>query len=112
MEVILFVAPESTDLPLNGVAFMTEGVGDFMTSVMGIDNQDLLSKMEGFAIQGMKGMSCPLRHLADPHIPIGAAQNHQQCVSQVRAAIRQIINTKLHKSFSLSQLCPSSCFFL
>jgi len=75
VEVILFVAPGSTDLPLNGVMFMTEGVGDFMTSIMDIDNQDLLSKMEGFAIQGMKGMSCPLRHLADPHIPIGACHD-------------------------------------
>jgi hypothetical protein len=31
-----------------------------MQSVMGIDNQDLLGKMEGFAVQGVKGASCHL----------------------------------------------------
>ncbi|KAG2148987.1 uncharacterized protein EDB93DRAFT_1249936 [Suillus bovinus] len=36
-------------------AFATEGVNEFMGSVMNIDDQDLVSKMEGFAIQGMKG---------------------------------------------------------
>jgi len=43
------------DVPLRGVAFATQGVDNFMDTVMGIDNQDLVSKMEGFAIQGMKG---------------------------------------------------------
>jgi len=45
----------TTDLLLRGVTFATEGVQDFMESVVGIDNQDLVNKMEGFAIQGMKG---------------------------------------------------------
>ncbi|KAG1728277.1 uncharacterized protein EDB91DRAFT_1086153 [Suillus paluster] len=38
-----------------GITFTTEGVQNFMGSVMGINNQDFMSKMEGFAIQGMKG---------------------------------------------------------
>jgi hypothetical protein len=42
-------------MPLRGIIFATEGVNDFMTSVMNIDDQDLVSKMEGFAIQGMRG---------------------------------------------------------
>lgn len=46
----------STDLPLRGVTFATEGVQQFMGSVMGIDSQDLVSKMEGFAVQGIRGL--------------------------------------------------------
>jgi hypothetical protein len=36
--------------------FATEGVRDFMGSVIGIDSQEFVSKMEGFAVQGMKGL--------------------------------------------------------
>ncbi|KAI6017229.1 hypothetical protein PISMIDRAFT_118286 [Pisolithus microcarpus 441] len=46
---------------------------------MGIDTQDLVSKLEGFAVQGIKG----------------AAENHQQHVSNVCAAICNIINCQL-----------------
>jgi hypothetical protein len=52
---MLYATRGSTDLPLRGIAFATEGVEEFMPSVMNIDNQDLISKMEGFAVQGMKG---------------------------------------------------------
>ncbi|KAG1786002.1 hypothetical protein EV424DRAFT_1306164, partial [Suillus variegatus] len=69
----------STDLPLHGIAFATEGVNEFMGSVMNIDDQDLVSKMEGFAVQGMKG----------------AARNHQKRMSDIRSAIRQEINKTL-----------------
>lgn len=41
--------------PLRSIAFTTEGIEEFMLSMMNIGNQDLISKMEGFAIQGMKG---------------------------------------------------------
>ena len=40
-----------------GFTFATEGVNKFMEEVMNIDKQDLISKMEGFAIQGIKGLS-------------------------------------------------------
>ncbi|KIJ58419.1 hypothetical protein HYDPIDRAFT_75130, partial [Hydnomerulius pinastri MD-312] len=80
-ETILYTTRGSTDLPLRGVAFATEGVENFMGTVMRVDNQDLVSKMEGFAVQGMKG----------------AANNHQQRVSQVRGSIREIINLKLQE---------------
>ncbi|KAG2125861.1 hypothetical protein BD769DRAFT_1321090, partial [Suillus cothurnatus] len=50
---------------------------------MGIDNQDLVRKMEGFAVQGMKG----------------SVKNHQKHVSDKCAEIRDIINQKLHKFF-------------
>ncbi|KAI5990637.1 hypothetical protein EDD15DRAFT_2137953, partial [Pisolithus albus] len=65
-ETMLYTTRGSTDLPLCGVAFATEGVENFMGTVMRIDNQDLVSKMEGFAVQGVKG----------------AAANYQQCISQ------------------------------
>ncbi|KIK35796.1 hypothetical protein CY34DRAFT_26524 [Suillus luteus UH-Slu-Lm8-n1] len=52
-ETILYTVAGSTDMPLCGIIFATEGVNDFMTSVMNIDDQDLVSKMEGFAIQGI-----------------------------------------------------------
>ncbi|KAG1899557.1 uncharacterized protein F5891DRAFT_953738 [Suillus fuscotomentosus] len=80
-ETILYTTQGSTDLPLRGVSFATEGVQTFMGSVMGIDGQDLVSKMEGFAVQGIKG----------------AAKNHQQRVSGLRSSIREIMNSKLQE---------------
>jgi hypothetical protein len=64
-ETILFTTHGSTDLPLNGIVFTTEGVGEFMSSVMGIDHQDLVNKMEGFAIQGIKGIFLSLKCFSD-----------------------------------------------
>ncbi|KAI6100913.1 hypothetical protein EDD16DRAFT_1463800, partial [Pisolithus croceorrhizus] len=81
VESMLYATRGTTDLLLRGIAFTTEGVADFLGSVMGIDTQDLVSKMEGFAIQGIKG----------------AAENHQQCISNVRAALRNIINCQLRE---------------
>ncbi|KAG1895392.1 uncharacterized protein F5891DRAFT_1130659 [Suillus fuscotomentosus] len=53
-ETILYTTHGSTDLPLCGLVFATEGIKNFMGTVMGVDNQDLVNKMEGFAVQGMK----------------------------------------------------------
>ncbi|KAG1867720.1 hypothetical protein F4604DRAFT_1584954 [Suillus subluteus] len=78
-ETIMYTMRGSTDLPLRGVTFATEGVQHFMGSVMGIKNQDLISKMEGFAVQGMKG----------------AAMNHKEEVSTIRSKIHNIVNTEL-----------------
>jgi len=87
------------DLPLRGVAFATEGVEEFIMSVKNVDNQDLISKMEGFAIQGMKGM---FPHAFPWHIKFhyltGAAKNHQKHCSDVRAAIRHEIQKGLGES--------------
>ncbi|KAG2151061.1 uncharacterized protein EDB93DRAFT_1083771 [Suillus bovinus] len=80
-ESILYTTRGSMDLPLCGIAFATEGVHEFMGLVINIDDQDLVSKMEGFAVQGMKG----------------AARNHQKCTSDIRSAICQEINKTLHK---------------
>ncbi|OAX34557.1 hypothetical protein K503DRAFT_794132 [Rhizopogon vinicolor AM-OR11-026] len=81
METILYTTCGSMDLPLRGIAFATEGIEEFMSSVMNIDNQDLASKMEGFAIQGMKG----------------AVKNYQKRSSEVRSAIHQLITEKLQE---------------
>ncbi|KAG2155232.1 uncharacterized protein EDB93DRAFT_1101805 [Suillus bovinus] len=78
-ESILYTTRGSTDLPLRGIAFATEGVHEFMGSVMNIDDQDLVSKMEGFAVQGMKG----------------AARNHQKRTSDIWSTIHQEINKTL-----------------
>ncbi|KAG2143101.1 hypothetical protein DEU56DRAFT_870617 [Suillus clintonianus] len=81
-ESILYTTRGSTDLPLRGIAFSTDGVENFMGTVMGIDNQDLVSKMEGFAVQGMQG----------------SAKNHKKRVSDKRSEIREIINRKLQEA--------------
>jgi hypothetical protein len=95
-EAILYTTRGSTDLPLRGVAFATEGVDDFMASVMNIDNQDLISKMEGFAVQGMKGMFArTFARCTKFHYLTGAAKNHQKRCSDVRAAIRHEIQKGL-----------------
>ncbi|KAG2121293.1 hypothetical protein DEU56DRAFT_918222 [Suillus clintonianus] len=82
-EIIIYVTHGSTDLPLCGVAFATEGVDEFMGSMMNINNQDLMSKMEGFAIQG-------------------AARNHKKLTSDVRSAIHREINRTLCEFFDPS----------
>jgi len=39
-----------------GSSYATEGVEHFISEVLKIDNTDFIRKMEGFAIQGLKGM--------------------------------------------------------
>ncbi|KAL4071584.1 hypothetical protein V8B97DRAFT_2023740 [Scleroderma yunnanense] len=65
-ETMLYMTCGSITLLLHGVAFATEGIKNFMGMVMHIDDHDLVSKMEGFTVQGVKG----------------AAANYQQCISQ------------------------------
>jgi hypothetical protein len=55
-ETMLFTTRGSTDLPLRGVAYATEGVNNFLEGAMKIDTQDFVGKMEGFAVQGVKGL--------------------------------------------------------
>ena len=55
-----------------------------MGTVMHIDDQDLVSKMEGFAVQGMKGdfqFLFPSIEASDYNL--GAADNYQQRISKV-----------------------------
>ena len=64
-----------------------------MDTVMGVDPQDLVSKMEGFAAQHI--IICIPTHYIQS---LGAASNHQQCVSQVHAKICNMVNSKLCRS--------------
>ncbi|KAG1882851.1 uncharacterized protein F5891DRAFT_989359 [Suillus fuscotomentosus] len=52
-ETILYTMHSSTDLSLCGITFAMEGVDNFMESVMNVDNQEFVSKMEGFAFHGI-----------------------------------------------------------
>jgi flagellar hook protein FlgE len=79
---MLFTTRGSTDLPIRGVAFATEGVEDFLEGAMKTDTQDFITKMEGFAVQGVKG----------------AAKNHQQHAAALRADIRSKIQQGLRMS--------------
>ncbi|KAG2114522.1 hypothetical protein DEU56DRAFT_748887 [Suillus clintonianus] len=80
-ETILYTTRGTTDLPLRGIAFATEGVDNFIESVMAVDNQEFVTKMEGFALRGIRG----------------AAKNHQQRCCDLRGEIRQLINDKLQQ---------------
>ena len=55
IETMLFATRGSTDLPMKGVTFATAGVENFLEAVIKTDPQDFLGKMEGFAVQGVKG---------------------------------------------------------
>ena len=52
---MLFAARGTTDLTTCSIMWATEGVQDFLQNVLKIDPQDFLCKMEGFAIQGLRG---------------------------------------------------------
>lgn len=43
------------------LSFVTDGINNFLNTVMGIDNQDILLKMEEYAIQGIKGEISPFK---------------------------------------------------
>jgi hypothetical protein len=54
---MLFITRGTTDTSMKSVAFVTEGVENFLEGVMKTDTQHFLSKLEGFAIQGIKGLN-------------------------------------------------------
>jgi hypothetical protein len=52
---MIFATRGTTNMPLRGVAFTTDGIENFLEGAMKTDTQDFLGKMEGFAIQGVRG---------------------------------------------------------
>jgi len=81
---MLYTMCRSTDLSLRGITFATEGVKKFMGTVMHIDDQDLVSRMEGFTVQGVKGGSLFLfPSTENSNYYSGAVDNYQQRVSNV-----------------------------
>jgi len=97
VETMLFTTRGTTDMPLRAVAFATDGVENFLEGVIKTDTQDSLGKMEGFAVQGVKDMNISSKHFALLSIILGAARNHQQCVSAIRADIWNEISEALSK---------------
>src|SRR6266850_419682 len=62
IETMLLTMRGTTDMPLRAVAFATDGVEHFLKGTMKTDTQDFLGKMEGFAVQGMKGINISSKH--------------------------------------------------
>ncbi|KAG1871317.1 hypothetical protein DFJ58DRAFT_644462, partial [Suillus subalutaceus] len=93
VESIVYSTRGSTDLALRGITFNTEGVDNFMESTMNIDSQDLMSKMEGYAMQGNLDISTSNTY----DLMAGAAKSHQDCCSKARGETRHIINQKLQE---------------
>ncbi|KAL4066813.1 hypothetical protein J3A83DRAFT_4190046 [Scleroderma citrinum] len=88
---ILFLTCRSADLLLQTIAFMTEGVANFMGSVMGIDVQTFITKMEGFAMQGYQGYIHSSFYLEEitsyPTAKMQWAQYHQSVICCYQVAI-------------------------
>jgi hypothetical protein len=57
VETLLFTTRGSTNMPLQGISFSTSGVENFLEGALKTDTQDFLGRMEGFAIQGVKGIN-------------------------------------------------------
>jgi hypothetical protein len=54
-ETLLFITRGSTDVAMQPTCFATPGVENFLDGVMKMDVQDFLTKLEGFAVQGIVG---------------------------------------------------------
>ncbi|KAN0087912.1 hypothetical protein V8E55_006533 [Tylopilus felleus] len=81
VETLLFATRSTADLPLQGVAYSTDGVTDFMASVMGRDTATVVGQMEAYAVGGIKG----------------SAQNHASRVTEVRNQIWEMITFNLRE---------------
>lgn len=77
------------------MAFATEGVSGFMGSVVGMEPHTLVSKLEGFAVQGLTGKHAHFTYSASMTPITGAAKNYKDSLSELRSEIRKIINVKL-----------------
>lgn len=82
---------------MKAISFATQGVESFLEGTMRTDTQHFLSKMEGFALTGIKGMHRYILVFVSLMTWLGAAKNHQQRMSSVRADIRHEITQSLRK---------------
>jgi DNA-binding phage protein len=77
-----------------------EGVHNFLDIAMKTDSQDFIGKMEGFVVQGIKGMSNIVRNsIYSFESSLEAAQNHQQCALAVQSEIQHEISEGLSAYF-------------
>ena len=82
--------------------FCTSGIEHFISGVLKLDLQDVASRMEGFAIQGLSGELITFR-LADVILKFlrGAAESHKKRFSDLRSETRELIR----KNLSAQSLC-------
>jgi len=50
----------SPSTPVNSISYATPGVAKFLETILNTDDHEFTAKMEGFALQGMKGTSLVL----------------------------------------------------
>ncbi|TFK67057.1 hypothetical protein BDN72DRAFT_899278 [Pluteus cervinus] len=91
VEILVYAVPGTTDLPIKGSVWSTDGAKNFMEGTMKIDEQDLLGKMEGHAINGVYGTDPIFYFLNVIELKLGAADNHDQRKGVLREQVRQHI---------------------
>jgi hypothetical protein len=103
---MLVITCGTTDMPLVPVAFTTDGVNNFLEGALRTNTQDFLGKMEGFAIQGVKGMNvaCKFIDIFLLIFFIGSAKNHKQYVSAAHANVHDLMGERLSKSLQMYKL--------
>ncbi|KAF8327672.1 hypothetical protein F5887DRAFT_827391, partial [Amanita rubescens] len=80
IEALLFMTRgASPSTAINGISYATPGVEKFLEAALKIDEHEFIAKMEGFALQALKGIT----------------SNYKQEVSTHRGAIRAEINNQL-----------------
>ncbi|KAF8344861.1 hypothetical protein F5887DRAFT_841822, partial [Amanita rubescens] len=80
IEALLFITRGTSSTPINGVSYATPGVDKFLESGLKVDEHEFIAKMEGFALQGLKGST---------------TSNYKQEISKKRTAIRTEIIEQL-----------------
>jgi hypothetical protein len=95
------------DMSMRAVAFLTEGVKNFLEGAMKADTQHFLRKMEGFAIQGIKGSEINICFCFISLIQQNfkeAAKDYQQHVSTVCGKIWAELNEGLSMLFIMDHI--------
>jgi hypothetical protein len=75
---MLYMMCSTTDLPLCAITFTMLGVNHFMDSVISINTQDFLSKMEGFTVRNHNSVGMErayLHELSIDHLHYGVIQH-------------------------------------
>ena len=93
-----FITRGSTAFSMEPIIFSTDRLNDFIEQVFHIDNQDFVTRVEGFAVQGLKGTL--IVHIQTYYIRsncahnLGAGKSHTK-LTELRSAVRNVINQKL-----------------
>ncbi|KAK2467217.1 hypothetical protein APHAL10511_000766 [Amanita phalloides] len=96
MEAQLFAMRSLIDIPLKSITYSTARVENFTESTLKLDKMDILGRMEGYALQGLKG----------------AAGNHNQWRATLRTQVRDIINHHLRLTSGIpSAKMEWKCYF-